>query len=144
MTFPPPSSRVADIVTLRDLKFLLYRRVVEIRDGIVALRPYRDPAAARAALERCQAEGLDEETPIVVEAAVVAVAVDARHSGRLGDPRSAPINPIGGADLPSEVLALERLARCYTRSPIVRAVRAEMRSEKERSAEPEPQGIGGP
>lgn len=36
----PPGSRWADLRLLRDLDFALYRRVIEIRDGRLALAPY--------------------------------------------------------------------------------------------------------
>lgn len=35
----PPSSRLADLLPGRDLEYRLYRRVIEIRDGQLALRP---------------------------------------------------------------------------------------------------------
>lgn len=142
--FPPPSSRLDDMLTVRDLQFRLYRRVVEIRDGILALRPYCDPDAPASALKRCQAAGVDGETEIVVEAASLAVALDARRSGRPGDPRAAPTSSVAGADLSSEVLVLERLARCYARSPIVRAVRAEARRRAETLAPHEAPEISRP
>ncbi|MEQ4302037.1 MAB_1171c family putative transporter [Plantactinospora sp. B6F1] len=40
----PPASRRADLRMLRDLDFALYRRVIEIRDGRLALAPYLAPA----------------------------------------------------------------------------------------------------
>ncbi|AVT40273.1 MAB_1171c family putative transporter [Plantactinospora sp. BB1] len=39
----PPTSRRADLRMLRDLDFALYRRVIEIRDGRLALAPYLAP-----------------------------------------------------------------------------------------------------
>ncbi|GAB3982666.1 hypothetical protein GCM10027615_65900 [Plantactinospora veratri] len=39
----PPMSRRADLRMLRDLDFALYRRVIEIRDGRLALAPYLAP-----------------------------------------------------------------------------------------------------
>ncbi|GIG92424.1 MAB_1171c family putative transporter [Plantactinospora endophytica] len=42
----PPTSRGADLRMLRDLDFALYRRLVEIRDGRLALAPYLTPVDA--------------------------------------------------------------------------------------------------
>ncbi len=83
----PPSSAVMDALTVRDLGFRLYRRVVEIRDGRLALRPYLDPTVAEDARARCRA-------------------------------------------------MLERVAGCYRRSPIVRAVLA--RPKQRDGAESDP------
>lgn len=40
----PPRSRWADLLALRDLDYRLYRRIIEIRDGQLALAPYADLA----------------------------------------------------------------------------------------------------
>jgi len=137
-----PLPRLIDALILYDLDFRLYRRVVEIRDGILALRPYRDSETARSALNRCRAAGLGDETQIVVEAASLAAALEAKRSGHPAKAGSVTTGSVGGADVPSEVLALERLARCYTRSPIVRAVRAEVRRRMKTSGPPPVQRIG--
>jgi hypothetical protein len=42
----PPRSRISDILNIRDLGFRLHRRVIEIQDGYLALRPYLPAAAA--------------------------------------------------------------------------------------------------
>lgn len=121
----PPRSRIADVLTVRDLDFRLYRRVVEIRDGLLAVRPYREPEVVTSALELCREAGLDqEETPLIAEAAALAVALDAKRRGEPGAGGAASAEVAGGADLASEVLALERLARCYVRSRIVRDIQA--------------------
>ncbi len=137
-----PVPPMVDALTFRDLDFRLYRRVVEIRDGILALRPYRDAEAAASALARCRAARLDDEAPMVVEAASLAVALDARRLDHPGDAGLAAASSAGGADVPSEVLALERLARCYARSPIVRAVRKEARRRMDASAPCQAHRIG--
>ena len=119
----PPGSRLADTLAVRDLGFRLYRRIVEIRDGSLALRPYVDARIAEDARARCRAAGLsNEETDVVVEAANLAAALRAKAKGRpAGRTVILPVT-CAGADVMSEVAVLERLARCYTRSPIVRAV----------------------
>ena len=118
----PPPSALADTLSVRDLRFRLYRRVVEIRDGLLALHPYHEPWAVDYARGLCQEAGLpSEQAEVVVEAASVAVALRALAQGRIvGRPDSAP-STTGGSDLDTEVAALERLAIAFRRSPVVRA-----------------------
>jgi hypothetical protein len=122
----PPRSHLADAFVFRDLDFRLYRRVVEIRDGTLALRPYLDPAVIEQVLDLCRSSKLsNEETLVTVEAAAIAASLHARKEGR---PERAnvpldvyPPEDYGGADVASEAETLVRVARCYGRSPIVRA-----------------------
>lgn len=117
-----PPSRVAERLPLRDLDFRLYRRVVEIRDGCLALRPYREPRAAQVARELCRATGIaDDERRVIVEATSLAAALQAKARGRPPHQTPPTLPLLGGADIHSEVATLERLARCYRRSPLVRA-----------------------
>ena len=126
----PPPSPLADALAVRDLGFRLYRRVVEIRDGCLALRPYLDPRAAHYARELCRAAGLsDEETQAVVEAASVAAALRAKAQGRSAPQPIGTVSTLGGTDLESEVIALERVARYFGHSPLVRAVLARLDDE---------------
>lgn len=121
----PPRSALVDAVTLRDIGFRLYRRVVEIHDGWLALRPYFDPRVERLAAEVCQQAGLvDEEAKAVIAAASLAAAVRAKERGQTANGRAVPPEVMGGADLSSEVVTLERVAHCYAHSPIVRVVLA--------------------
>ncbi|MFD7339844.1 MAB_1171c family putative transporter [Streptomyces violascens] len=39
----PAPSQIQELVRFRSVSFLLYRRVTEIRDGMIELRPYLDP-----------------------------------------------------------------------------------------------------
>jgi hypothetical protein len=115
---------------MRDVGFRLYRRVVEIRDGRLALRPYFDHRAAEYARALCQEARLsDEEATAVVEAASLAAAVRARALGRTMDQPASLAPTPGGADLASERIFLQRVAYCYQRSPIVRAVLARAEHE---------------
>lgn len=121
----PAPSALADTVTVRDLGFRLYRRIVEIRDGRLALRPYLDPAVAASAQRLCQDAGLSGvEAHTTIEAASLAAALRARAERR--PPLAKPVAPapIGGADVRSEVAVLERIAHSYTQSAIVRATLA--------------------
>jgi hypothetical protein len=121
----PPASRWVDVVDPRNLDFRLYRRVVEIRDGYLALRPYRDRDTVAAARELGAAAGLrDRQLQAVVEAAALAAAVRNKADG--GKPPAREVetgaDPIGGADITSEYAWLEQVARHLARSPIVRTI----------------------
>ncbi|UNO43025.1 MAB_1171c family putative transporter [Streptomyces sp. MST-110588] len=66
-----------------DPEFRLYRRVIEIRDGVLALRPHRSEEVRRAAEAALRAEGVQgRRLEAGVEAAVLAAALDARRGGR--------------------------------------------------------------
>jgi hypothetical protein len=106
----PPA--VADLLVLRDLRLRLYRRVIEIRDGLLALQPYRDAGVAAAARARATGAGLrGQRLEAAVEAATVAAALRSRACGTPPDepePRVA-----GGDDLDSDTAFLGRVARAY-------------------------------
>jgi hypothetical protein len=119
----PPASRLVDVVDPRNLDFRLYRRVVEIRDGYLALRPYRDREAAAAARELGAAAGLcGERLQAVVEAATLAAAIRRKADGRPARDVEADADSAGGADIDSEYVWLEQVARNFARSRIVHAV----------------------
>jgi hypothetical protein len=126
----PPVPFLADILAWRKLEFRLQRRVVEIRDGQLMLRPYRHPAAIEYARELCANIRLaEEEAAFVLEATDLAVALQMRAAGRvMGSVTPTPLAPVG-ADLDSEAAALERVARCYRHSPLVQAVLARLQPD---------------
>ncbi len=131
ITLVPPSPRLAEIMTVRDLSFRLYRRTVEIRDGRLALRSYFSAEIADTVFRRCQAAGLGVgETQATIEAASLAVAIRAKAKGR--SPAGAiPISaPPGGSDVTSEVAALEQVAYCYRNSAVVRETLARMEQDE--------------
>jgi hypothetical protein len=66
-----------------DADFLLQRRVIEISDGILALRPYRSQEVLEA-VQRTTDAGTEEKAAII-EAAVVKAALAAMKAGRLAD-----------------------------------------------------------
>lgn len=118
----PARPALADAFTVRDLEFRLYRRVVEIRDGLLALRPYVDPDVTSRAAELCRTSGLStEQTQVVMEAASLAGALKARRRGEAVNRDCLSFGSGGGADVGSEVAALEGIAYCYAHSSIVRA-----------------------
>ncbi|OMI39966.1 MAB_1171c family putative transporter [Streptomyces sparsogenes] len=125
---------------LRQAEFALYRRVIEIRDGSLALRPYQQPEAptwAGEALGRAgpaTAAGNPEAalTAAVVEAAVIAAALENKRAGR---PRGGTPGP--GRRTPAERLEttedeaawLVRVTHAFTRSPVVGEVRDRTRDQ---------------
>src|SRR5581483_2753396 len=107
--------------SFRDLNVRLYRRVVEIRDGLLTLRPFVEPQVRAEAGDLGRSAGLDgEELDAVAEAATVAAAIRAKAHGRAmvegGVVAAAPAD----ADLSAEAAYLTRLSRAYRRSPIVK------------------------
>jgi len=106
---------------LRQAEFALYRRVIEIRDGTLALRPYHRPETlVRAA---GAVSGLDDREA-VFEAAVLAAALETKRSGQ--PPLGAPGYPSPTASLETvgdEAAWLARVSRAFTESPAVREVR---------------------
>jgi uncharacterized protein DUF6545 len=105
--------------------FRLYRRVIEIRDGIFALRPYFDPAVGAAARRMAERDG---QSPAEIEATVLAARL--RAAARVlddGFPAAAsgdrsPADPLpGGHDLDTEIELLLPVARAFATSPIVNA-----------------------
>jgi hypothetical protein len=98
----------------------LHRRVVEIRDAALALRPYRTQRAAADAAAVARAAGLaGEPYAACVEAGALAAAIAARKIGppRVSQPEDIrwrlPYEP--RADLRSEAGWLARVSRAFTR-----------------------------
>jgi hypothetical protein len=107
----------------RDVGLLLYRRVIEIRDGQFAVAPYADPQDVAAAEERARGAGLaPDEARVVAEAAVIASGIAAKAAGR--PPRATTPTTGPGADgLAAEIAWLRRVARAFARSPVVAELR---------------------
>jgi hypothetical protein len=106
------------------IRWRLLRRVIEIRDGEQALRPYwREDVAARVlAAARSAGLGADLEQA-VVEAAVIVNAAGACLRGEMPSPEPVPVELVygdAGGDLHAEVARLVLVSRAIRRSPIVR------------------------
>jgi hypothetical protein len=106
----------------RSARVRLHWQAVEIRDAMLALRPWRDMQQARAAAQVRYATGLigGDEFAASVEAAVLARALQARG---LGEPVMGETcgfgQPFGlGMDLASEALWLARVSREFSRLPV--------------------------
>ncbi len=124
-----PGGKIRERVDLRDLRFRLHSRIIEIRDGRLALRQYFRRDVARKAEQVAQAQGLTgEDKTAAVEAATLAAAVQDKTAGRpaVQDPILEPVAP-GGADLAGELSFLRRVTRAYTHP---RAVRRSARHDR--------------
>jgi hypothetical protein len=115
---PETTSAVAS-GTRSGARIRLYRQVIEVRDAMLAVRPFRDPEAGRIAERDGRAAGLSgDELAAAVEAAVLASALHGRTAGHHaahveGDPTwDSP----GGRDLLGEVTYLEQVSRALARS----------------------------
>ncbi|MFI7667524.1 MAB_1171c family putative transporter [Nocardia sp. NPDC049526] len=109
---------------LRDAEFRLCRRVIDIRDAQLALRGYADPQVRRLAAERSAALGLpDHERGPMIEAAVIAAAIQAKQAGIPARHNTTMTLSAenGGADtLLDEAEWLGRISRALRSSEIVR------------------------
>lgn len=107
----PPT--LPDLLVLGPVRLRLYRRVIEIRDGLLALRPYRDPHVAATARDEATRAGLHgQRLDAAVEAAVIRAALHARAAGH--PPRTPDETTIaGGDDLAAETTFLGLVARAY-------------------------------
>ncbi|OON74028.1 MAB_1171c family putative transporter [Streptomyces tsukubensis] len=113
-----------DIAAVRDLRFHLHRRVIEIRDGYLALEGVAGTA-----------EGLRDGRRVELEAAWIATALATRSPGETGsaegtETRSTPADarPVGVPDgpgptssagiqdFPADVAWLTEVSRAYARS----------------------------
>lgn len=98
-------------------EFALYRRVIEIRDGHLALRAHFDPdlpARAEAAARRAGVR--EAEVAATVEAATLAAAIEAGRAGRRYDREPDPEpEPDADADVAAEAAWLVRVSRAWQR-----------------------------
>jgi hypothetical protein len=84
----PPPSWLADLIWPGHIDYRLYRRLIEILDGQLALRPYFDPVVAEAAVRQikdsCFAEDQTDATVLAIQlhAALWAKAENAHGSRR--------------------------------------------------------------
>jgi hypothetical protein len=104
----------------RDLAFRLYRRVIEIDDGKLLLRPWLDPAVTDVATRAAMASGLrGDDLRATVEATEIAAALDAHAYGAPAiTPLPAPA-PSDVTDLPGEAAWLAAVATAFRSSPLV-------------------------
>ncbi len=107
----PPPSRLLDLLPPRDLDYRLYRRVIEIRDAQLALRPYLGPQAEPPG------GALDEPPSASREALRLKAALRARSDN--AEPSGGPTVAFPGAsdqDFGKEVAWLTRVADSFRRT----------------------------
>lgn len=118
---PQPGTRL-------NARYRLHRRVIEIRDAELALRPHLDEQIAGAAADAARSAGLPRERwGAVIEAAGIASALHARQEGTLSHPNgtaSDPVTPTPRNDLDAEAVRLLLVSREIRHSPIVRRLAA--------------------
>lgn len=130
----PQITLPAEMYAQADARFALYRRVVEIRDAQLVLRSYVHPNAHTWAHQAAEQAGLgSRRTHQVIEAACLAVALDAHGAGQQHQPEpdettTAPYRGVA-SDPHTEARWLIGIGRIVERSPIVASVRARARAE---------------
>ncbi|MFJ9469774.1 MAB_1171c family putative transporter [Streptomyces caniferus] len=100
-----------------DIGYRLYRRVIEIQDGLLVLRPYADPAVATAARQSAEAAALSgERLHAMVQASSLASALRAKRDDRPPVPTPAALGQDAATDggYTEEVAWLLHVARAYT------------------------------
>jgi hypothetical protein len=96
-----------------EFEFHLRRRIVEIHDGELVLRPYRTADVAHAARIRSAQAGLSGiAAAAYVEAACLRAALAARQAGRKGD-GSVPDHQYAGSSIDDELHWLTHLSKAF-------------------------------
>ncbi|WP_216216547.1 MAB_1171c family putative transporter [Amycolatopsis aidingensis] len=97
-----------------DIGFRLYRRVIEIRDGLLILAPYRDQERTAAHRRSAEAAGLTgADLDAAVEAADIAEALRRKQAGLPATGEDARREPAVESDLAAETAWLTRVARAF-------------------------------
>lgn len=118
----PSRSALAGLATVRSLEFRLYRRVIEIRDGLLALRSHLDAETTGTAQRLGLAAGLSGDAlRAAVAAAQIRAALQAQDQNRptAADSLGGTIDSPETADLADEVVWLTRVSAAFRRSPTV-------------------------
>jgi hypothetical protein len=106
--------------------YCLHRRVIEIRDAQLVLRPYAAEEVADRAATAAKSSGLHPDgVAVVVEAAVIVSSLQLRQDGvgrRHGDVRWEHIGAVSGNDVRAEAATLILVCRAIRRSRVVREV----------------------
>jgi hypothetical protein len=103
---------------LGDVEYHVARRVVEIRDGILTLRPYQDPADTDRIRSHFLSRGLvGDDLDAAVAAVQIHAALDAQEAATRDDgpsPRTAGNSP---ANLDAELAWLLKVAKHFIQKP---------------------------
>jgi len=106
----------------------LYRRVMEVRDGLLVLAPYASAALREEVAASAVAQtGSRREAEAVAEAVWITAAVSAKRAGQPAQQAAVtpPRSVLGGADLGAEVAWLELVAEAHAHWPLTRRLEAE-------------------
>lgn len=135
----PPTRGLLEVFDLRDVHFRLYRRVVEIRDAILLLNPSVDPRAGACARQVGEDSGVaGRELEVLVTAVQLASVLNRNRPENTGAGSTAASMSQGEAvDFGAEVEALEGLAGCYRRSPLIARALQRLDSDPPALAAPE-------
>ena len=126
----PARSRLADRLRVWDVHLHLRRRVVEICDGRLLLRPFLDLRVVAHARAQCRLAGLsDDETRVVVEVVWLRAALRAREAGQEGGGAALLPEIPAGADVETAAAFFAQVARCLAQSPVVREIVAGLDSQ---------------
>jgi hypothetical protein len=128
----PRPSWWRDALSVRNLGFALHRRIIEMRDAQLQLRPFLDPQAAETATELGRQAGLHgEELRVVAAAASLAAAMDAKVEGQHATGALSALSDPGGTDVPADLESESawwvKVATAY-RSPVVRMVMSQQQA----------------
>ena len=102
--------------------YRLYRRVIEIRDGELALRVYRDADITEAVTSAAAEAGLTGDMlNSMVQATVLAAALHAKQAGRRArrSTACAMASAGPGLDLLHETASLRQVSRAFSCSPLL-------------------------
>lgn len=115
VTLTDPRSRAVDLLSaVRHSDLRLYRRAIEIRDGLLALEDYSPEGTLARAREHVRAARIADAS---VEAAVTAcwagTAVANKRSGTAASGRPSGLPQSGGGDMAEELDFLLHLARFF-------------------------------
>jgi hypothetical protein len=100
---------------LGDVEYHVARRVVEIRDGILALRPYQDPAHCERLRAHFGGRGLvGDDLDAAVAAEQIHASLDARGTAMCLERSGSPSAGNSPADLAAELAWLLKLTKHFT------------------------------
>ena len=106
-----------------NIRYRLYRRVIEIRDAQLVLRPYAAAVIARLATAIALESGLPpDRVAAVAEAAIIVSALRSRARGpacRHGRTPGDLVGGVSGNDIRAEAAGVILVCRAIRRSPIV-------------------------
>jgi hypothetical protein len=121
----PTTSPMRELVDVRDMEFKLYRRVVEIRDGWLSLRPYLWPQVMERATGLAEKAGLSgDELQATVEAVQLKVALKEKGNGAATENVTSGGVTRVDTDIRDEIAWLSLVSQAFSSSPVVRAAAA--------------------